>query len=198
MRYRSTCAGVLSWVSLGFSSPCLSGPFRDGHEAVSPIDNNTIIQFINWSAHLKDLLQSFQVLVVHLVLKSHHGLFPPLSVGLKENKLMYLMPCLVITPTDGWRTRGPVLQSPIKSNPGLRWNFRASLFLNMRRILYQNAWITKLNTRRTVLVLLRLKSCLELDQKSRWRIHSQIRLISLIELWNPAPTRLDFAPGRII
>ena len=41
-------------------------------------------------------------------------------------------------------------------NPGLSWNFPASLFSNMRRVLYRNAWITMLKTRRTVLVLLRL------------------------------------------
>ena len=40
----------------------------------------------------------------------------------------------------------------------------------MRRILHQNAWITMLKTRRTVLLFLRLNSCWLLDHKSRWRI----------------------------
>ena len=38
----------------------------------------------------------------------------------------------------------------------------------MRRVLYQNVWITMLNTRRTVLVF--FYSCRLLNQKSRWRV----------------------------
>ena len=59
---------------------------------------------------------------------------------------------------------------PSWPNSGLGWKFPASLFLNMRRILYQNACIAKLKTRWTVLPFLRLNSSSLLDHKSKWRI----------------------------
>ena len=49
----------------------------------------------------------------------------------------------------------------------------------MRRIPYQKVCISKLKTRRTTLVILRLNSCSLLDHKSRWKKER----ISLIELW---------------
>ena len=61
---------------------------------------------------------------------------------------------------------GPGCPKPEKPNLELAWNFPASLFLNMRRILYQNAWITMLKTRRTVPAFFRLNSCWLLNQKS--------------------------------
>ena len=65
-------------------------------------------------------------------------------------------------------TQGPVPRSPT-SLIGLSRNFPASLFLNMRQIVYQNACIAKWNTIWTALVSLRLNLCSLLDHKSRWR-----------------------------
>ena len=78
----------------------------------------------------------------------------------------------------GWSTEveywggvlGPVPRSPISLIVDLSRNFHASLFLNMRRILYQNACIAKVKTRRTALSFLRLNSCSLQDPESRCRV----------------------------
>ena len=64
----------------------------------------------------------------------------------------------------------PGSSKPNHPNPGLSRNLPVSVFVNMTRILYQNACIAKLKTRRTTLVFLHLKTCSLLDHKSRWRI----------------------------
>ena len=87
--------------------------------------------------------------------------------------------CVLMRDTDAVKETIADVSSVSPSSERKR-NVLASLFLNMIRILYQNAWIKLSKTRRTVLVFLHSNSYWLLDQKSRWRI-------SLIFFEKPGP-----------
>ena len=73
--------------------------------------------------------------------------------------------------------------SSSKPDHGCSQNVPASLFLNIRQILYQNAWNTMLKTRWMVLAFPHLNPCWLVDQKLKWRISLILDNSLLIGLW---------------